>query len=110
MAGTRKATPNTIRATATMTSQIRCAGFFSFLTKGSVIAPEPANTITGKATLKGKASQLTLGKGRSQPPTKRVTATEATTNILVYSARKKSAQRKPLYSVWKPATSSDSAS
>ncbi len=33
-----------------------------------------------------------------------------TTSMLAYSARKYSAQRKPLYSVWKPATSSDSAS
>src|SRR5437773_12354413 len=30
--------------------------------------------------------------------------------MLAYSARKYRAQRKPLYSVWKPATSSDSAS
>jgi hypothetical protein len=33
-----------------------------------------------------------------------------TTTMLPYSARKYSAQRKPLYSVMKPATSSDSAS
>ena len=32
--------------------------------------------------------QLTLGNGRSQPPQNRVTATEETTKILAYSARK----------------------
>ncbi len=35
---------------------------------------------------------------------------ELTASIAAYSARKKSDQRNPLYSVWKPATSSDSAS
>ena len=33
-----------------------------------------------------------------------------TANMLPYSAMKKNDQRKPLYSVWKPATSSLSAS
>ena len=33
-----------------------------------------------------------------------------TANMLAYSAMKKNDQRKPLYSVWKPATSSLSAS
>ena len=39
-----------------------------------------------------------------------VTAMEETASMAAYSARKKSDQRKPLYSVMKPATSSDSAS
>src|ERR1700694_4593244 len=48
--------------------------------------------------------------GRSQPPSHRVTAIEDTAIIAEYSARKNKDQRKPLYSVWKPAVNSDSAS
>src|SRR5215510_841261 len=55
-------------------------------------------------------SAATFGNGRSQPPQKRVTAIAATVNMLAYSARKNSENLKPLYSVWNPATSSDSAS
>src|SRR6185369_4939486 len=56
------------------------------------------------------ASAATLGKGLSQPPQNSVTAIAATVNMLAYSARKNRENLKPLYSVWKPATSSDSAS
>src|SRR5947207_11587526 len=48
--------------------------------------------------------------GRIQPPSQSVTAIDDTAIIAAYSARKNSDQRKPLYSVWKPATNSDSAS
>src|SRR5450755_5118450 len=51
-----------------------------------------------------------LAKGRSHPPSHNVTAIDDTASIAEYSARKNSDQRKPLYSVWNPATSSDSAS
>src|SRR5579871_4760576 len=51
-----------------------------------------------------------LGKGRSHPPSQRVTAIDETAIIAEYSARKKRDQRNPLYSVWNPAVSSDSAS
>src|ERR1700691_2948848 len=51
-----------------------------------------------------------FGKGRSHPPSHNVTAMEETAIIAEYSARKNSDQRKPLYSVWKPAVNSDSAS
>src|SRR5215831_14809191 len=51
-----------------------------------------------------------LGKGRSQPPSHSVTAIEETAIMAEYSARKNKDQRKPLYSVWKPAVNSDSAS
>src|SRR5271167_670954 len=51
-----------------------------------------------------------FGKGRIHPPSHSVTAIDETASIAAYSARKNSDQRKPLYSVWKPATSSDSAS
>src|SRR5208337_617076 len=56
----------------------------------------------------GPPSQL--GKGRIHPPSHSVTAIDDTASMAAYSARKKSDQRNPLYSVWKPATSSDSAS
>src|SRR3989304_1218849 len=55
-------------------------------------------------------SQATFGNGRSPPPRNSVVATEATTIMLAYSARKNSANRIPLYSVWKPPVSSCSAS
>ncbi|GIS62910.1 MAG: hypothetical protein CM1200mP2_51350 [Planctomycetaceae bacterium] len=45
-----------------------------------------------------------------QPPKNSSTAMPQTANMLAYSARKKKLQRKPLYSVRKPATSSLSAS
>src|SRR5258708_5386163 len=57
-----------------------------------------------------KLSTATLGNGRSHPPKNSVVATEETTIMLAYSARKKSAKRMPLYSVWKPPVSSCSAS
>src|SRR5271167_2462905 len=51
-----------------------------------------------------------LGNGRIHPPSQSVTAIDETASIAAYSARKNSDHRNPLYSVWKPATSSDSAS
>src|SRR5262245_4203685 len=57
-----------------------------------------------------KARAETFGKGRSQPPQKSVTAIADTVIMLAYSARKNRENLKPLYSVWNPATSSDSAS
>src|SRR5262249_53752607 len=49
-------------------------------------------------------------KPECQPPRNRSDASPLTANMLPYSARKKIDQRKPLYSVWNPATSSLSAS
>src|SRR5215472_9557005 len=51
-----------------------------------------------------------FGKGRNHPPSQSVTAMDDTAIIAEYSARKNSDHRKPLYSVWNPAVSSDSAS
>ena len=45
-----------------------------------------------------------------QPPRNSSTAIALTANMLAYSAMKKNDQRRPLYSVWNPATSSLSAS
>ena len=51
-----------------------------------------------------------LGNGRIQPPSHKVTAMEETAIIAAYSPSMNRDQRKPLYSVWNPAVSSDSAS
>src|ERR1035441_4256649 len=108
IAGTTKIPATNISRAAAPTSTFCCIGSRSFFTRVRVSRPDDKNRITGNPTLKAKPSHFTLGKGRSQPPQKSVTATEATTKILAYSARKYRAQRKPLYSVWNPATSSDS--
>src|ERR1700760_3853808 len=50
------------------------------------------------------------GHGARQPPRKSVVATAERVTMLTYSARKKSANFSDEYSVWKPPTSSDSAS
>src|SRR5262249_56024986 len=50
------------------------------------------------------------GKGRIPPPSHNVIAIDDTAIIAAYSPSMNSDQRKPLYSVWKPAVSSDSAS
>src|SRR4029077_12934386 len=50
------------------------------------------------------------GNGESQPPKKRIAHRLETVIMLVYSAMKNMANLKLAYSVWKPATSSDSAS
>jgi len=54
--------------------------------------------------------QVEIGAGIRQPPRNSVVATAETLIMLTYSARKNIAQRRPEYSVWKPATSSPSAS
>src|SRR5262245_40920853 len=50
------------------------------------------------------------GQGACQPPRNSVVANAATVNMLMYSARKNSANLSELYSVWNPPTSSPSAS
>src|SRR5262249_10852863 len=50
------------------------------------------------------------GYGAFQPPRNNAAATQDTKTMLAYSARKKNANRRPLYSVKNPATSSLSAS
>src|SRR4029079_2266353 len=50
------------------------------------------------------------GQGARQPPRNSVVASAETVTRLMYSARKKSANLSELYSVWKPPTSSPSAS
>src|SRR2546421_4803987 len=50
------------------------------------------------------------GKGESHPPKNMMVQRQETVIMLVYSAMKNIANLKLAYSVWKPATSSDSAS
>src|ERR687886_601137 len=50
------------------------------------------------------------GHGARQPPRKSVVAIAETVTMLTYSARKNSANFSDEYSVWKPPTSSPSAS
>src|ERR1041384_4534273 len=50
------------------------------------------------------------GHGARQPPRNSVVAKAETVIMLMYSARKNSANLNDEYSVWKPPTSSDSAS
>src|ERR1700712_1782317 len=51
-----------------------------------------------------------LGKGVFHAPKNSITANIDTKNIMAYSAKNTKAKPMPVYSVWKPATSSDSAS
>src|SRR5215218_1586574 len=55
-------------------------------------------------------SQIEIGHGARQPPRNSVAARAETVTMLTYSARKNSANFSDVYSVWKPPTSSDSAS
>src|SRR6266704_1218451 len=55
-------------------------------------------------------AQSEIGHGARQPPKKSVTDSAETVTMLMYSARKNSANFSDEYSVWKPPTSSDSAS
>ena len=54
--------------------------------------------------------QIDSGHGARQPPRNSVVARAETVTMLMYSARKNSANFSDEYSVWKPPTSSDSAS
>ena len=51
-----------------------------------------------------------IGHGARQPPRNSVVASAETVTMLTYSARKNSANFSEEYSVWKPPTSSPSAS
>ena len=54
--------------------------------------------------------QIEIGHGARQPPRNSVAASAETVTMLMYSARKNSANFSDEYSVWKPPTSSLSAS
>src|SRR5689334_24571604 len=66
------------------------------------------NVFTMKTT--NSSQPLRLRNGSVPPPRNRVVAIDETVTMLTYSARKNSANFSDEYSVWKPPTSSDSAS
>src|SRR3954467_12413087 len=70
------------------------------------------NVLTRKATNCSQPLPLRKdsGQGHAPPPRNSVVAIAETVTMLTYSARKNSANFRDEYSVWKPPTSSDSAS
>src|SRR5436309_3983864 len=71
----------------------------------------PANHSTGhQPVLRTPSSTSDSGHGARQPPRNSVVASALTVVMLTYSARKNIANLIEEYSVWKPATSSLSAS
>src|SRR5215207_8265013 len=68
------------------------------------------NVLPRNQKIPGPNDGTNRGIGPAQPPRNSVAPMAETAKTLAYSARKKSANRMPLYSVWKPAASSDSAS
>src|ERR1035438_9247657 len=69
------------------------------------ISPEPA-----KMAGATKSEPHLAGQSGCQPPRNKIVATQQTVTMLEYSAMKKPAKLMLLYSTWKPATSSFSAS
>src|SRR3954447_12887689 len=71
----------------------------------------PRNHSTGHHPVLSTPSSIAdSGQGARQPPRNNVVASAATVVMLMYSARKNIANLIDEYSVWKPATSSLSAS
>src|ERR1700754_3502288 len=69
----------------------------------------PMNQTIGSQPSFAPAHKLS-GHGARQPPRNNVVAIAETVTMFTYSARKNSANFSDEYSVWKPPTSSDSAS
>src|SRR5919202_634782 len=67
------------------------------------------NQTIGKKPVDRTSTRLN-GNGARQPPRNIVAASAETVTMLMYSARKNIANFSDVYSVWKPPTSSDSAS
>jgi hypothetical protein len=67
------------------------------------------NQASGSQPLFALSHRL-IGHGARQPPRNSVVHRAETVTMLMYSARKNSANFSDEYSVWKPPTSSDSAS
>src|SRR5262245_23378614 len=86
--GTRNGRPTAMHRIAAPIRVFCCTGSFSFLSSTKQLAPEPINNSAGNNVLSGNSVHGTFGKGRSQPPQKSVTATEDTTKMFAYSARK----------------------
>src|ERR1700682_705710 len=86
--GIRNGTPTSMHRIAAPTSVFCCIGSFNFLTNTKQLAPDPMNSRAGNTVLSGNSTHETLGNGRSHPPQNNVTATDETTKIFAYSARK----------------------
>src|SRR5512140_2038858 len=95
--GIRNSEPRKMSPRITTSRMYLCAVEGWRFSKKIDAKPEPASTRNGTPALSGQSSHATFGNGRSQPPQNSVTATEATTKMLLYSARKYSAKRKPEY-------------
>src|SRR5215204_4678269 len=76
----------------------------------SEAATLPMNQRTGHQPSFAPSQRVPRPKGARQPPRNSVVASAETVTMLTYSARKNSANFSDEYSVWKPPTSSDSAS
>ncbi len=68
------------------------------------------NQITANQPELAPCQNAVIGQGARQPPRNSVVANAETVIMLMYSARKNIANLNDEYSVWKPPTSSDSAS
>src|ERR1700722_12290799 len=68
------------------------------------------NPAAAKIAGAAKLEPHLTGHSGCQPPRNRMVATQQTVTMLAYSAMKKAANFMLLYSTWKPATSSFSAS
>ena len=68
------------------------------------------NQMTGNTPWLTQGPSSVTGNGARQPPRNSVVHSAETVTMLMYSARKNSANFSDEYSVWKPPTSSDSAS
>src|ERR671936_462832 len=68
------------------------------------------NQSSGHQPLLAPDQKVVKPNGACQPPRKSVVASAETVTMLMYSARKNSANFSDEYSVWKPPTSSVSAS
>ena len=75
----------------------------------SRISTLAVNQMNGKTPCAAPLHRV-IGHGACQPPKNSVAQRADTVTMLMYSARKNSANLSDEYSVWKPPTSSDSAS
>src|SRR6266550_3087490 len=85
--GIRNGIPTAMHRIAAPTSVFCCTGSLSFFSSTKQLKPDPINSRAGNIVLT-HSSQATLGNGRSHPPQNSVTATDDTTKMLAYSARK----------------------
>src|SRR5437868_5005157 len=70
----------------------------------------PTNQMIGHQPEFAPSQNCVIGHGARQPPRNSVVASAETVTMLMYSARKNSANLSDEYSVWNPPTSSPSAS